>query len=163
MADFQKKSIKYLAKLRVLSQLKVGDKLDIANNDLDIYSAGYVSWMYRKYYGSCKINDLDFLDTLYCEICEFTDDLMASIRDETDTLVKNSKNELLIKLTDTLKISIIGISALRDTYSGYPKCVAMIDCLQFDIIEPRLSVIRNFIPSTAVGQPKRMVKSGVRT
>ena len=53
-----------LCKLRIISKLKVNQKLDTTNG-LNIYTEGWISWMYRKINRDNKDEGVRFLDELY--------------------------------------------------------------------------------------------------
>lgn len=136
----------YLCKLRIISKIPVGGKLDISYNDINIYYGGFVGWIYRKISGDSKDNAAKYLIELYKEINEFSDQLMYNIQTETNNIIVIKKTNMLVSLTEKLKESLTGILNLIDTYKHYLKIVSLFECLEHDVIIPQYKTLLNFIP-----------------
>jgi len=136
----------YLCKLRIISKVPIGGKLDISQNDLNIYYGGIVAWMFRKAYGDNKDNATKYLIELYKEINSFSDQMMYNINMEKNSIVIRKKINMLVSLTEKLKESLIGIRNLIGTYKYYLKIVSLLECLEQDVIIPQYKSLIKFIP-----------------
>ena len=136
----------YLTKLRIISKIPINGKIDITNNDLNIYDNNIVNWCFRKFYGDNKYNATKYLTDLYREINSFSDQLMYSIESDNNNIYKNKKINMLVTLAEKIKESMMGIKNLIGTYKGYIKVISMLECLEQDIIIPQYNIIKKFIP-----------------
>lgn len=136
----------YLTKLRIISKIPANGKLDITNNDLNIYYDSVVNWMLRKFHGDNKYNATKYLTEIYREINLFSDQLMYNIESEINTNEKLKKMNMLISLAEKLKESMSGIKNLMGTYKEYVKVISSLECLEQDIILPQYNTIKKFIP-----------------
>jgi hypothetical protein len=138
----------YLTKLRIISKIPINGRLDITQNDLNIYHWSILNWTWRKIYGDSKENTAKYLTDLYREVNSFSDQMMHNITTEQMETHKNRKLTLLISLTEKVKQSITGIRNLIDTYKGYLKVVSQLECLEQDIITPQYNLLKSFIPES---------------
>ena len=81
----------YLCKLRIISKVPVGGKLDISQNDLNVYYGGFFGWLLRKAYGDNKDNATKYLVELYKEINSFSDQIMYNIEIEKNMIYRRKK------------------------------------------------------------------------
>jgi hypothetical protein len=135
----------YLYKLRIVSKIPVGGKLDITYNDINIYYGGFIGWVYRKLSGDNKDNAAKHLIDLYKEINEFGDQLMYIIQSETNKILIIKKLNMLVSLTDKLKESLVGVRNLIGTYKQYLKVVSLLECLEQDVIIRQYNALIDFI------------------
>lgn len=136
----------YLTKLRIIAKIPENGQLDLTNNDLNIYSPGFASWVHRKIHGDGKLNTVGFLQKFYQEVTGFTTDLIQSAESDQNRDSKNRKHSLLASLASNILESITGIENLGKTYRSYPKITSNLETIQKDIIEPQLATIRNSLP-----------------
>mgnify|MGYP001030664425 CR=1 FL=1 len=136
----------YLTKLRIISKIPTNGKLDITNNDLNIYYSSVVNWMLRKFHGDNKYNATKYLTDIYREINLFSDQLMYSIESEMNNITKIKKINMLVSLAEKIKESMVGVKNLIGTYKEYPKVISLLECLEQDIILPQYRSIKKFIP-----------------
>ena len=136
----------YLCKLRIISKIPIGGKLDISHNDINIYYGGIVGWMLRKAYGDNKDNAAKYLIDLYKEINSFSDQLMYNIDNENNSITNHKKINMLLSLTEKLKESLTGIRNLIGTYKQYLKVISLLECLEQDVIIPQYRTLLKFIP-----------------
>mgnify|MGYP007125718649 FL=1 len=136
----------YLTKLRIISKIPANGKLDITNNDLNIYYDSVVNWVLRKFHGDNKYNATKYLTDIYREINLFSDQLMYSIESEMNNVTKIKKMNMLVSLAEKIKESMIGIKNLIGTYKEYLKVISLLECLEQDIILPQYRSIKKFIP-----------------
>lgn len=136
----------YLTKLRIISKIPVNGKIDITNNDLNIYYDSVMNWMLRKFHGDNKYNATKYLTDLYREINSFSDQLMYSIESEMNNVTKIKKINMLVSLAEKIKESMFGIKNLIGTYKEYLKVISLLECLEQDIILPQYRSIKKFIP-----------------
>lgn len=136
----------YLCKLRIIGKVPIGGKLDISQNDLNIYYGGIVGWFLRKAYGDNKDNATKYLVDLYKEINAFSDQMMYNINMEKNNIIIHKKINMLVSLTEKIKESLIGIRNLIGTYKYYLKIVSLLECLEQDVIIPQYKSLMEFIP-----------------
>lgn len=136
----------YLTKLRIISKIPANGKLDITNNDLNIYHDSIVNWILRKFHGDNKNNATKYLTDIYREINLFSDQLMYSIESELNSATKVKKMNMLVSLAEKIKESLVGIKNLIGTYKEYLKVISVLECLEHDIIMPQYRSIKKFIP-----------------
>ena len=136
----------YLCKLRIISKIPIGGKLDTSQNDLNIYYGGIFGWLFRKAYGDNKDNATKYLIELYREINAFSEQLMYNINTEQNEIHIKKKLNMLISLTEKMKESLTGIRNLIGTYKGYLKIISLLECLEQDIIIPQYKTLIKFIP-----------------
>jgi hypothetical protein len=149
---------KYLTKLRIIAKIPENGRLDTTQNDLNVYNASVLSWIWRKLQGDGKHNSIKYLNDLYKEINTFTDQLMNSINLEQNSTWKHKKYTLLISLSEKMKDSLIGIKNLKGTYAEYPKVISTLECIESDIVEPQYETLLQFIPRSLHTQ---ILKSGI--
>lgn len=138
----------YLTRLRIISKIPSNGKIDITNNDLNIYYNSIPNWIRRKIQGDSKDNATKYLMDLYREINEFSDQLMYNINTEDDPITKRKKIIMLVSLAEKIKESLMGIRNLIGTYKDYLKTVSLLECLEQDIIIPQFRVLKSFIPES---------------
>ena len=138
----------YLTRLRIISKIPSNGKIDITNNDLNIYYNSIPNWIRRKIQGDNKDNATKYLMDLYREINEFSDQLMYNINTEDDPINKRKKIIMLVSLAEKIKESLMGIRNLIGTYKDYLKTVSLLECLEQDIIIPQFRVLKSFIPDS---------------
>jgi hypothetical protein len=136
----------YLTKLSIISKIPSNGKINITNNDLNIYYDSVVNWMLRKFHGDNKYNATKYLTELYREINLFSDQLMYSIESEINNTTKIKKINMLVSLAEKIKESMIGVKNLIGTYKEYLKVISLLECLEHDIIIPQYRCIKEFIP-----------------
>lgn len=136
----------YLTKLKIISKIPVNGRLDITQNDLNIYEWSIMNWLWRKTYSDSKYNATKYLIDLYREINSFSEQLMLNISSENIGTYRQRKLILLVSLTEKIKQSITGIRNLMGTYKGYLKVVSQLECLEQDIIIPQYNTLKAFIP-----------------
>ena len=137
----------YLSKLRIISKIPINGKLNICNNDLNIYNDTFINWVTRKINGDSRESSTKYVIELYKEIINFSDQMMYSISSDIDDSHKMKKMNMLISLTEKLKESLNGIQHLIGTYKYDIKITSMLECLEQDVILPQYRIIKNFIPS----------------
>jgi hypothetical protein len=121
-----------LCKLRIISKLKVNQKLDTTNG-LNIYTEGWVSWMYRKINRDNKDEGVRFLDELYKSFAQCIKSLIQEMHGShhSDNM---APDKILIIAAFELRRSIEGLDNLIKTYRDYPATVAKLEGLVKDYI-----------------------------
>ena len=137
----------YLCKLRIISKIPVGGKLNTTQNDLNIYYGGVFGWLFRKAYGDSKENATKYLIELYREINSFSEQLMYNINTEQNDIRCRKKTTMLVSITEKMKESLTGIRNLIGTYKDYLKIVSLLECLEQDLIIPQYRTLIKFIPN----------------
>ena len=136
----------YLTKLRIISKIPVNGRLNITNNDLDIYKESFINWILRKWGNDCKDNATKYLYDLYRDINSFSNQIMDNINFEQIESRKVSLIIMLVSLTEKIKESLSGIRNLIGTYKEWLKTSSNLECLEQDIIMPQFRILKNFIP-----------------
>ena len=136
----------YLTKLRIISKIPVNGRLDITNNDLDIYKDSFINWILRKWSNDCKDNATKYLYDLYREINAFSNQIMDNINFEQLESRKVCLIIMLVSLAEKIKESLSGIRNLIGTYKDWLKTSSNLECLEQDIIMPQFRILKNFIP-----------------
>jgi hypothetical protein len=136
----------YLTKLRIITKIPENGRLNLTNNDLNIYVSGFWSWVYRKSQGDGKLNTVNYLSSFYREINTFTTELMNSINVEKNEIVKTQKIIWLSSIAEKIKESTVGINNLIKTYRLYHKIISTLESIRQDIIDTQLKNILLFIP-----------------
>ena len=136
----------YLTKLRIISKVPLNGRLDITNNELDIYKDSFIGWVLRKWGSDCKDNATKYLYDLYREINSFSSQIMDNINFETSETRKVFLIMMLVSLTEKIKESLVGIRNLIGTYKDWLKTSSNLECLEQDIIIPQFRILKNFIP-----------------
>lgn len=136
----------YLTKLRIISKIPVNGRLNITNNDLDIYKDSFINWFLRKWGNDCKDNATKYLYDLYREINSFSNQIMDNINFEQTESRKVILIIMLVSLAEKIKESLIGIRNLIGTYKDWLKTCSNLECLEQDIIISQFRILKNFIP-----------------
>lgn len=136
----------YLTKLRIISKIPKHGKLDTTYNDLNIYYDSITNWIWRKMNGVSKETSTKYLMDLFREINAFSNQLMYNIDTEKNAIDKDQKMNMIVSLTEKIRESLGGIRNLIGTYNGFLKTVAMLECLEHDIIYPQYNTLKKFIP-----------------
>lgn len=136
----------YITKLRIISKIESGGKLNTINNKLDIYKNGIKNWLKRNYYGDGRKQTVLYLKHLYKEIRLFSNSLINNIHYEKESLDVDRKLDLLISLAEQIRESIIGIKNLKETYKNCPRTLASLECIENDCALTLYKYIKLFIP-----------------
>jgi hypothetical protein len=134
-----------LCKLRIISKLKVNQKLDTSNG-LNIYSDNWISWVYRKINRDNKDEGVRFLDELYKSFAQCIKSLIKESR-QTHTMDDMAPVDVLIIAAQELRRSIIGLDNLIKTYKDYPVTIAKIEGLVKDYIIVTYNNILKAVPN----------------
>lgn len=153
-------SHQYLTKLRIIAKIPENGQLDLTNNDLNIYSPGFLNWINRKLQGDGKLNTVNYLRSFYKEINSFTTELMKSIEVEQNTVNKARKTILLASLAEKVKLSTVGVSNLMKTYRSWHKIISTLESIQQDIIENQLKNIILFLPEKYKTEILKEIENG---
>jgi len=135
----------YLNKLRIISKIKAGQRLDTTNG-LSVYEEGWYNWLLRKYYHDNKDEGVRYLQDLYKAIDQSVEQLINDIYTIADENKKNKKIHVAINLAEKIRSSIIGIENLAKTYHYYPKIVATLEGIVQDFAVPTYLQLLDYIP-----------------
>lgn len=130
-----------LNKLRIISKIKEGQKLDTSKG-LSIYSDSLLNWIIRKWYHDCKDEGIRFLRDLYKSFAQSIDSLIS----QSDHNKKANIQYIIINSAIELKNSIRGIENLAKTYSGYPTTTAALEGILRDYIIVTYTTLLDSIP-----------------
>lgn len=136
----------YLTKLRIISKIPTNGRLNITNNDLDIYKESFINWILRKWGSDCKDNATKYLYDLYRDINSFSNQIMDNVNFEQVESRKVCLIIMLVSLAEKIKESLSGIRNLIGTYKEWLKTSSNLECLEQDIIMPQFRILKNFIP-----------------
>lgn len=127
-----------LNKLRVISKIKEGQKLDTANG-LNVYTEGWVNWLLRKWNRDNKDEGIRNLRDLY-----------KALQQSVETVINESKKSMatyvLINAASELKASVKGLDNMCKTYANFPTTVAALDGILKDYVIVTYSSLMEAIP-----------------
>jgi hypothetical protein len=135
-----------LNKLRIIGNLRVGQKLD-TTKDLNVYDESYINWFYRKYHRDSKQETIRILQDIYVGIGQTTEQLIVELKNIKTEIKKNIKLEILVNVAEKIYDSILGIENLSNTYSDFPKTVACLEGVVQDYAIYTYKQIIHNIPS----------------
>ena len=121
----------FLNKLRIISTIKSGDKLDTID-DLNIYVEGYMNWLKRKYYYDGKESSVRVLHDLYRGVSQYSEQLISEISNTKSNVIRSSKISTATNLAEKIALSIKGLENLTITYKEFPKTKASLEGLVCD-------------------------------
>lgn len=133
-------------KLRIISKIKEGQKLDVSNGGLNVYTDGWINWFFRKWNRDNKDEGIRQLRDLYRSIQQS----IETVVDESKYSISESKRIMamraLINAASELKSSIRGLDNMRKTYAGYPATIASLDGILKDYVMVTYSLLLEAIP-----------------
>jgi hypothetical protein len=140
-----------LNKLRLIGQIKEGDKLSTNGNNFYIYKEGWLNWVWRRWSHDSKDEGVRSLRDLYRSIDQATDSLITDTRSSNE---KKHTNALyfIINIALELKNSIKGLENLTKTYVHYPTTITDIVGLVKDFIIVRYRILLNIIPQEKISK-----------
>ena len=134
-----------LNKLRIISKIKEGQKLDTANG-LNVYTEGWVNWFMRKWHRDNKDEGIRYLLGAYKAFQQSIEVIMNDLKHSTQESKKSMTVYILINAASELKASIRGLDNLCKTYAGFPTTVAAIDGIIKDYVIVTYSSLLEVIP-----------------
>lgn len=145
-----------LNKLRVVGQIKEGQKLSTNGNNLYIYADGWMNWFFRKWSHDSKDEGVRTLRDLFRSLDQSTDVLILDTKSHNETKHTNALY-FIINIAIELKNSIKGLENLAKTYVNYQTTVAEIVGLVKDFALVRYRTLLSVIPSEKM--PKELKES----
>jgi hypothetical protein len=169
-----------LNKLRIISKLREGQKLDTYNG-LAIYNDGWISWLMRKWNRDSKDEGMRFLRDLYKSfhqtvevvIVDYRNSVIRNGSDKNDSAKngsdkngsdKNSSDKngidekrdavgyVLVAAAIELRNSIKGLDSLYKTYKLYPTISAELDGIVRDYIIVTYTSLLNILPKEKIAK-----------
>jgi hypothetical protein len=141
-----------LNKIRVVSKIKEGQKLDVSNG-LSVYNDGWISWMLRKWNRDNKDEGVKYLRDLYRKlqqsietVIEASNHSNASSNHSNAASQKSLTTYVLINAAFELKASVRGLDNMCKTYANYPTTVAAFDGILKDYVIVTYSSLMEAIP-----------------
>jgi hypothetical protein len=118
----------HLNKLRIISKIRKGQKLDTTHGQLSVYEPGFLNWIYRRYYGDNKEESARFLQDFYKSLEQSAQQLISEIKiNSSDEDRYNRLIYVAINLAEKIKVSLHGIECLSHTYMTFPKMTATLE------------------------------------
>lgn len=135
-----------LDKLRIISKIKEGDKLDVRFG-MDIQNNWWplFSWLGRFFSKNSKEESIRCLQDLYRSISQTTEQLIESIK-QADTSQLEPRIFTAQSFAEKLRGSLTGLENLAKTYSIYPSIVSQIEGIVQDYLWPSYQMIGKGIP-----------------
>jgi len=122
--------------LKILSKLKINQKLCIIDNKLTI-DVSYLQSMSRYINNSSRIFTIDYLENLYRNLSDEIEKIIKVLISDTNNNNNNylieDPSKILMDLNHNLKISLVGINNLIQTY------------ITDDVLKSRLEILINNI------------------
>ena len=144
MATINDTTHELLTKLRIISKLKEGQKLD-TTNDLIVYNDGFLNWLLRKWNCENKKETIKYLRDLYKSFHQIIEPYLNDINTVPDSKKKNMYNRICC-IASVLKDSVHGLDNLSKTYSKFPETTAAIEGIIKDYIIMTFSSIIEILP-----------------
>jgi hypothetical protein len=135
-----------LNRLRIISKLREGQKIDTTNNGINIYTDGWYNWAIRKFYRDNKDEGTRFLLDTYRSFGQS----IQTVIDEYKNLGKPNTIHVLINAATELRNSINGLDNLSKTYANYPKTIAEIEGIIRDYIIVTYNTLLDAIPEERI-------------
>ncbi len=145
-----------LNKLRVISKIDEGQKLDTTNG-LTVYTESWVNWILRKWYHGNKDDDIRYLRDLYKSLQQSVETIINETKMSPSDSKKSMATYVLINAATELKSSVQGLSNMCKTYAKYPTAVASLDGILKDYIIVTYSSLIEAIPEDKL--PKNLRES----
>lgn len=134
-----------LTKLRIISKIREGQKLD-TNNGLNVYTDGWINYFLRKWNRDNKDEGVRALRDLYKALQQSVETIINELKHSNNEQKKSLAIYVLINAACELKGSIRGLDNMCKTYAGYPTTVASIDGVLKDYVLVTYSSILEVIP-----------------
>ncbi len=134
-----------LNKLRVISKIKEGQKLDTSNG-LNVYTDGWINWALRKWNRDNKDEGIRFLRDLYKALQQSVETVINESKHSQSESKKSMATYVLINAASELKASVRGLDSLCKTYANYPTTVAALDGVLKDYVIVTYSSLMEAIP-----------------
>lgn len=147
----------FLNKLRIISKLREGQKLDTTNNALYIYSDGWFNWAIRKWYRVNKDESVRYLRDLYKSFGQSVENIISEAKSCTNETRKSQAIYVLINAATELRASIQGLNALSKTYEGFQVTKAALEGILRDYVMVTYSLLVESIPENR--RPKEFNQS----
>jgi hypothetical protein len=134
-----------LNKLRVISKIKEGQKLDTANG-LNVYTEGWVNWLLRKWNRDNKDEGIRYLRELYKALQQSVETVINERSIQLANQKKSMATYVLINAASELKASVKGLDNMCKTYANFPTTVAALDGILKDYVIVTYSSLMEAIP-----------------
>ena len=119
--------------LNILSKLKANQKLCIVDNKLCIDSK-YLKSITRYLNDDSRVNTINYLEQLYKKLTNDLESLIKTFNnDKKDDYLRETNTNILISLNHYLKLSLVGINNLIQTYINDEVIKSRIELLINDI------------------------------
>lgn len=134
-----------LNKLRVISEVREGQKLDTSNG-LYVYTDSWSEWIKRKWYRDNKDEGVRFLRDLYKALQQSVETVINEIRTAPNDTKKALALYVLINTASGIKESVKGLENMSKTYAAFPTTRAAIKGILCDYVVVTYSSILEVIP-----------------
>ncbi len=134
-----------LTKLRVISKIREGQKLD-ASNGLTVYTDGWINFFLRKWNRDNKDEGVRVLRDLYKALQQSVETIINESKHSPSDSKKSMAIYVLINAASELKSSIRGLDNMCKTYAGYPTTIASLDGVLHDYVLVTYSSLLEAIP-----------------
>lgn len=112
--------------LKIISKLKPGYKLSIKENNEIFIDTSYLQYFYRIFSDNSRINTTKFLDELDLHISFKIEEIVNSY---DSNLFLNSKENILLNLSQDLNLSLVGLRNLIKTYDSDEYIISKIEMI----------------------------------
>ena len=140
---------RYFTKLRIISKIPINGQLCTANNELNIYIPNIYNWLWRKWNSDGKQQTTKNLIEFYEEINKLIDQIITRINTVNTYNEKIKHVEILVSLVNKMIESLDGIRNLKETYKNFYKTTSELECIEFDIIIPKIKIVEKFLNSNS--------------
>lgn len=125
----------HLNKLRIISTIREGQKLNTSHGQLSVYEPSMINWFYRKWNNDSKDEGTNCLRTFYANLDQAVEQHLSEIKNCEARETHKKKRLLYVASTiaEKIKLSITGIEKLSKTYVEYPKTTSELEGIVQDI------------------------------
>lgn len=136
-----------LDKLRIISKIKEGDKLDVAYGvDIQENRWFFFSWFGRFMSKNSKEESVKSLRELYRSVNQSVEQILEIIEHTDSDQKKERQTFTAINFAEKLRSSLVGLENLARTYSEFPSIVSKIEGIVQDYLWPTYAAILKNIP-----------------
>jgi hypothetical protein len=138
-----------LDKLRIISKLKEGDKLDVRYGmAIQDTSWTWLSWIGRMFSKNSKTESVRALRELYNSVAHIVEQLLETIQSNPNDQRCSQRIFTAVSFAEKLKESLVGLENLATTYSAHPSIVSNIEGIVQDYLMPTYTLIKTTIDDT---------------
>ncbi len=135
----------HIDKLRIISKIKSGDKLNTVN-DFSIHKPILGSSIIRTIYQEGKQKTITYINDLFISNGQFIIRLLEDIKNEHEINKLNQLYDIVVQFANEIRQSISGISELSKTYNYSQETTAKLEGIINDFAIPSYKELLSILP-----------------